>query len=73
LGWSELVDDSGFFPKVKGYVSSQYLLENNHKMQEMQLEKKLTANQLYKQYKDEGGTLIFSDWLNRENEQEYSL
>lgn len=35
-------------------------------MAEIQLEKKLTANQLYKQYKDEGGTLIFSDWLNRE-------
>jgi hypothetical protein len=27
LGWSELVDNSGFFPKVKGYVSSQYLLK----------------------------------------------
>jgi len=28
--------------------------------------KKLTANQLFKQYKDEGGTLNFSDWLTRE-------
>ena len=27
---------------------------------------KLTANQLFKQYKDEGGTLNFSDWLTRE-------
>ena len=30
------------------------------------LEKKLTANQLFKEYKDEGGTLNFSDWLTRE-------
>jgi hypothetical protein len=30
------------------------------------LEKKLTANQLYKIYKDEGGTKTFSDWLTRE-------
>ena len=30
------------------------------------VEKKLTANQLFKQYKDEGGTLAFSDWLSRE-------
>lgn len=29
-------------------------------------EKDLTANQLYKNYKDEGGTLKFSDWLTRE-------
>lgn len=27
VGWSELVDNSGFFPKVYGYVSSQYLLK----------------------------------------------
>lgn len=27
LGWSELIDDTGFFPKVKGYISSQYLLK----------------------------------------------
>ena len=33
---------------------------------EVNLEKKLTANQLYKEYKDEGGTLNFSDWLTRE-------
>lgn len=33
---------------------------------ELELEKKLTANQLYKIYKDEGGTLNFSGWLNRE-------
>jgi hypothetical protein len=33
---------------------------------EIELEKKLTANQLYKIYKDEGGTLNFSGWLNRE-------
>jgi hypothetical protein len=33
---------------------------------EVELEKKLTANQLYKIYKDEGGTLNFSNWLNRE-------
>jgi hypothetical protein len=30
------------------------------------LEKKLTANQLYKIYKDEGGTKNFSEWLTRE-------
>lgn len=30
------------------------------------LDKKLTANQLFKIYKDEGGTLNFSDWLTRE-------
>ncbi|MBM3417310.1 MAG: hypothetical protein FJY17_00125 [Bacteroidetes bacterium] len=29
-------------------------------------EKDLTANQLYKTYRDEGGTLKFSDWLTRE-------
>ena len=32
----------------------------------VELEKKLTANQLYKIYKDEGGTLNFSNWLTRE-------
>lgn len=30
---------------------------------------KLTANQLYKKYKDEGGTLNFSGWLNREKKK----
>jgi len=35
-------------------------------MQELNLDQKLTANQLYKKYKDEGGTLSFSNWLNRE-------
>lgn len=30
------------------------------------LDKKLTANQLFKIYKDEGGTLAFSEWLTRE-------
>lgn len=30
------------------------------------VEKKLTANQLYKIYKDEGGTKTFSEWLTRE-------
>lgn len=34
--------------------------------QVLEIEKKLTANQLYKIYKDEGGTLTFSDWLTRE-------
>lgn len=34
--------------------------------QTVDLEKKLTANQLFKIYKDEGGTLNFSDWLTRE-------
>lgn len=29
-------------------------------------EKELTANQLYKIYKSEGGTLNFSEWLTRE-------
>ena len=33
---------------------------------QVELEKKLTANQLYKIYKDEGGTLNFSNWLTRE-------
>lgn len=32
----------------------------------VELEKKLTANQLYKIYKDEGGTKNFSEWLTRE-------
>lgn len=30
------------------------------------VEKKLTANQLFKIYKDDGGTLNFSEWLTRE-------
>ena len=34
--------------------------------QTLDLDKKLTANQLFKIYKDEGGTLAFSDWLTRE-------
>jgi hypothetical protein len=34
--------------------------------QTVELEKKLTANQLYKIYKDEGGTKTFSEWLTRE-------
>jgi hypothetical protein len=33
---------------------------------ELDLDQKLTANQLYKKYKEEGGTLNFSDWLTRE-------
>ncbi len=33
---------------------------------ELELERKLTANQLYKIYKDEGGTLNLSGWINRE-------
>lgn len=32
----------------------------------LNVEKDLTANQLYKIYKDEGGTLKFADWLTRE-------
>lgn len=32
----------------------------------LDLDKKLTANQLYKIYKDEGGTKTFSEWLTRE-------
>lgn len=32
----------------------------------LELDKKLTANQLYKIYKDEGGTKTFSEWLTRE-------
>jgi hypothetical protein len=32
----------------------------------VELEKDLTANQLYKAYKDEGGTKTFSEWLTRE-------
>lgn len=34
--------------------------------QAVEVEKKLTANQLYKIYKDEGGTKTFSEWLTRE-------
>jgi hypothetical protein len=33
---------------------------------ELDLDQKLTANQLYKKYKDEGGTKNFSEWLTRE-------
>jgi len=29
-------------------------------------EKKLTANQLYKKYREDGGVLNFSEWLTRE-------
>lgn len=36
------------------------------KQEAVDLEKKLTANQLYKIYKDEGGTKTFSEWLTRE-------
>jgi hypothetical protein len=31
--------------------------------------KELTANQLFKLYKDEGGTLNFSNWLSREKKK----
>lgn len=31
-----------------------------------QLSEKVTANQLYKKYKDEGGTLQFAEWITRE-------
>lgn len=31
--------------------------------------KELTANQLFKEYKDEGGTLNFSNWLSREKKK----
>lgn len=34
--------------------------------QAVQLDKTLTANQLFKSYKEEGGTLNFSEWLTRE-------
>jgi len=37
--------------------------------QTLDLEKKLTANQLFKQYKEEGGTLAFADWLSREKKK----
>jgi hypothetical protein len=37
--------------------------------QELNLEKKLTANQLFKQYREEGGTLAFADWLSREKKK----
>jgi len=36
---------------------------------EVNLEKKLTANQLFKQYKEDGGTLAFADWLSREKKK----
>lgn len=32
----------------------------------LNLDKELTANQLYKEYKAEGGTKTFSEWLTRE-------
>lgn len=35
-------------------------------MEAVELEKELTANQLYKIYKEEGGTLNFTQWLTRE-------
>jgi hypothetical protein len=35
-------------------------------MTDQQPSKKMTANQLFKAYKDEGGTLNFAQWLNRE-------
>lgn len=31
--------------------------------------KELTANQLFKQYKEDGGTLNFSNWLSREKKK----
>ncbi len=31
--------------------------------------KSLTANQLYKEYKDEGGSLNFSSWISREKKK----
>ena len=37
--------------------------------EEENLEKKLTANQLFKIYKEEGGTLAFADWLSREKKK----
>ena len=37
--------------------------------EEVNLEKKLTANQLFKIYKEEGGTLAFADWLSREKKK----
>jgi hypothetical protein len=33
---------------------------------QIDLDKKLTANQLFKIYKEDGGTLNFSEWLTRE-------
>jgi hypothetical protein len=33
---------------------------------QIDLEKTLTANQLFKIYKEDGGTLNFSEWLTRE-------
>jgi hypothetical protein len=33
---------------------------------QIDLDQTLTANQLFKKYKDEGGTLNFSEWLTRE-------
>jgi hypothetical protein len=33
---------------------------------DINLNQELTANQLYKIYKDEGGTLTFKNWLTRE-------
>lgn len=33
---------------------------------QIDLDQQLTANQLFKKYKEEGGTLNFSEWLTRE-------
>lgn len=33
---------------------------------QIDLDQTLTANQLFKKYKEEGGTLNFSEWLTRE-------
>jgi hypothetical protein len=35
-------------------------------MGDINLDQTLTANQLWKSYRDEGGTLTFKEWLNRE-------
>ena len=37
-------------------------------MQELET-KEFTANQLYKRYKDDGGTLKFANWLTREKKK----
>lgn len=45
-----------------------FLLYGSNKQYKMN-QATMTANQMYKQYKDEGGTLNFAGWLNREKKK----
>lgn len=50
----------------KEYANPELPMSENERVKAVEEEKKLTANQLFKKYKEEGGTLGFSDWLTRE-------